>query len=479
MGCGSSQDEANVVRRTSSISKGAKITSDLFIKINDGSISEFYDVKQTLGEGAFGCVKLVIHKQTQTKRAMKQMNKSGIIVENQKQLFSELDILKTLDHPNIIKIHELFQDQYHYYLITEFCEGGELFDRLSAERVFTEKNAAEYMKQLLSAVSYCHEKGIVHRDIKLENLLLESKRNDANLKVIDFGTSRKVNSDEKMDMKIGTIYYIAPEVLKQSYDNKCDVWSCGVILYILLCGYPPFNGDDMTIKKKILEGKCEFDDQEWKNISQDAKSLILKMLTPDPKNRITSYQALQDPWIQSKAPNLPINSNILGNLQRFYSTSKIKDAIKLFIITQAMTLKEKEELQKQFRAMDINNDGTLSREELMNLYSKKNDKEKAKQIVDDIFDSVDLDHSGKVEFTEFLMAATQKEKLNSQQKLMSVFKMFDKDGDGKISRLELQTIMSGMKIDDEEWKKILEECDRDKDGEINLNELIVMMQNIK
>jgi calcium-dependent protein kinase len=153
-----------------------------------------------------------------------------------------MSILKQLDHPNILKLLEIYDWRNYYYLITEMCDGGELFDKIRALRHFTEKDAAQVMKSILSAVVYMHKLGIVHRDLKPENMLYVDKSPTSNIKLIDFGTARKIQSGKKLTKPIGTAYYIAPEVINKDYDEKCDVWSCGVILYILLCGYPPFRG---------------------------------------------------------------------------------------------------------------------------------------------------------------------------------------------------------------------------------------------
>ena len=170
-----------------------------------------------------------------------------------------MEILKNLDHPNIVKLYELYQDEKFYYLITEFLPGGELFDRIQQSKHFSESKAAKLMRQVMSAVAYCHEKSIVHRDLKPENIIFINKDENSDLKVIDFGTSRSFKADEKMKKRLGTPYYIAPEVLKREYNEKCDIWSCGVILYILLAGYPPFNGkSEQDIFKKILIGKVTF-----------------------------------------------------------------------------------------------------------------------------------------------------------------------------------------------------------------------------
>lgn len=180
---------------------------------------------------------------------------------------------------------------------------------------FSEKEAAEYLKQIIWAVYYCHQKNIVHRDLKPENILFESKKPTANLKVIDFGTSRKFDSQKKLTKRLGTPYYIAPEVLMKNYDEKCDIWSCGVILYILLCGYPPFNGpDEDSILKAVKEGNFSFDEADWGQISQDAKILIKKMLQKDPKKRISAREVYEDPWIQKNSLKNQLNTRVLQNM---------------------------------------------------------------------------------------------------------------------------------------------------------------------
>lgn len=183
-----------------------------------------------------------------------------------------------LDHPNIVKLYEIYQDQKNIYLITEYLEGGEVFDLILKTKHFNENIAAKIMKQLLSAVAYCHNKQIVHRDLKPENLLLV-KPDSFDIKVIDFGLSRTFTPEKNMYSKMGTPFYIAPEVLKKKYNEKCDIWSCGVILYILLCGNPPFNGkNDQAIFDSIALGYVSFQGVEWKNVSNQAKIFIKKLL---------------------------------------------------------------------------------------------------------------------------------------------------------------------------------------------------------
>ena len=246
------------------------------------------------------------------------IKKSSMKSDAKQELITEVSILKSLDHPNIVKLIEIYEDDRYYYLIQEYCSGSELFDKIQEFHSFSERQAAEYLRQILSAIHYCHEKGIVHRDLKPENLLLESKKPGAQLKVIDFGVSMKYKKGEKMHEKFGTPYYIAPEVLMRNYDEKCDIWSCGVILYILLCGYPPFNGPtDVEIMKSVKAGKFTFDDPDWKNISKEAKSLISKMLTYNPAKRLTAKGCLDDNWMKMSTSSGTLNSSILKNMTQF------------------------------------------------------------------------------------------------------------------------------------------------------------------
>jgi calcium-dependent protein kinase len=410
-------------------------------------------------------------------RAMKSIKKKSILKEEEERMFAEMNILKDLDHPNILKLFELYQDENNYYLITEYCNGGELFEKIKNMNSFTEKMAAEYMKQILSAVVYCHTKNIVHRDLKPENLLLDSKKPNASIKVIDFGTSRKFSSTKKMSKRLGTPYYIAPEVLDQNYDEKCDVWSCGVILYILLCGYPPFGGStENEILNKVKSGKFKFDDDDWSGISMDAKNLIKKMLTYNAKERISALEALNDKWIQANACQNTLNIKVLSNLSGFHAKNKLKQAILSFIATQVVSQVDKEDLQKAFKALDKDSDGKLTRDELIEGYMKLfNNKTLAEEEVDKIIKEVDHNMSGSVDFTEFIMASMAKEKLLSKTRIEQAFKMFDLDGNGFISKSEIETILGGAEMDELTWKNMLDDCDTNKDGQISQTEFIDLL----
>jgi calcium-dependent protein kinase len=465
--------------RTSSAENNAKINvaHNIFVSLKKGLITDYYKVGKTLGEGAYGKVYQVQHRTTGLIRAMKAIKKKSVLKEEQEKLFSEVSILKDLDHPNIVKLYELYQDEGYYYLITEFCTGGEFFDRIQAMHSFTEKIAADYMKQILSAVVYCHDKNIVHRDLKPENLLLDSKSLDARLKVIDFGTSKKFVSGAKMNQKFGTAYYIAPEVLNKDYDEKCDIWSCGVILYILLCGYPPFGGaNDRDILNKVKIGKYKFDEDDWGKISYDAKNLIRKMLTFNPADRISAREALNDKWIQNNTIGAPLNQKALRNLADFSSRNKLKQAILTFIVTQMTSQSEKDELQKTFQTLDRDSNGVLTKDELIEGYKKVFAERANPELeVQRIIEEVDINNSGQIDFTEFIIATMNKEKLLTQNKLEQAFHLFDQDGDGFITRFELANVMGGIELDDAQWKSLVEECDTNKDGKISKEEFMDLL----
>lgn len=239
-----------------------------------------------------------------------------------KSLYIFICSYKHKDHPHIVKLYEFYSDDKYFYLVTELIEGGELFDEIQRQKFFSEEVAANIISQLLSAIVYCHERHIVHRDLKPENVLMaNSSGGKFCIKVIDFGTAQIFKKNSKLRTTTGTAYYIAPEVLMRSYDEKCDVWSVGVILYILLSGSPPFNGNnDDEIIKAVKKAKFNFSSSIWNDISIEAKDLITKMLRYPSTNRISAQEAYAHPWIKKKKFNQlkPETASVLmSNLKSF------------------------------------------------------------------------------------------------------------------------------------------------------------------
>ena len=248
---------------------------------------------------------------------------------------NEAEILRKVDHPNIIKLYEIFEDKKYYYIIMEFLTGGELFEKITDEEFygdFTEKDAAMIIQQVFRGINYWHSNNIVHRDLKPENLLLESTvshedlggKKTMKIKIIDFGSAQEfeVGGKKKMEERYGTPYYIAPDVLNKSYNEKWDIWSLGVILYILLVGYPPFNGsDDKKIIEAVKKGKYTLDEPEWDDVSEEAVDLVKRWLTYDPDKRISASEALEHSWSKKFAKvdkvKKSLASKALNNLNNF------------------------------------------------------------------------------------------------------------------------------------------------------------------
>lgn len=259
------------------------------------------------------------------------------------------------------------------------------------------------------------------------------------------------------------------------------MWSCGVITYIMLCGYPPFHGDsDDDILKKIQSGKFQFEGPSyakiWTKISSEAKDMISKMLTLDHNKRPSALEILQHPWIVKNVHKDPLDVEVLSTLAKFSAKNKLKQAILEFIALFITTEQERQKLEESFRALDKDNNGVLSFDELVEGYSQVyGNVEVAKQLATNIMVEADLNQSGQIDYTEFLVAAMQRDKLLSSEKVKQAFKKFDRNGDGFIERSELSAVLGGIEIDEEQWKLIIADCDTDKDGRISYDEFTALL----
>ena len=439
------------------------IKKENLISHKTGNISKEYTLGKVLGKGSFGMVRLAIHKPTKQVRAIKILKKAEVKMEN---LINEISILSKLSHPSIMQIFEIFEDNINVYIVSEYCKGGELFDIISQKGSFTEKEACIVMKQLMSAICYSHQNGIVHRDLKPENILMDNDTDDLAIKIIDWGCAKTLKKKEKLHQADGTSYYIAPEVLRGDYDEKCDIWACGVIFYILLCGYPPFNGDsDEEIYEAVLKGDFEFPDEEWDSVSENAKLLIKKMLNKNPKKRLSALDSLKDVWfkknLEKEETDKKLAKNVLSNMRKFKKNRKLEKATISFIINQLILKDERSELEKQFKEWDTNGDGVLSREEIIKGYKKTYGKVDENEI-DNMIKSIDLDGNGVIDYNEFLSCSMNKDKILRNENLELCFKAFDLDNSGKISLNEIYAIFKrGAKEgeDLEAFKEMINDAD--------------------
>lgn len=489
MGCSVAKSQAAGIltpplREDRQALEGLKITAGLFVTENEHEFAQIYEMGKTLGTGGFGDVKKCTHKESGAERAVKIFRKD-LIPQDQLEsgsFFQEIEILRSLDHPNIVKVFEFFEDTKRVFIVMELCRGGELFAQLVQRSRFDESQAAYVMKQVLSAVTYLHSRGIIHRDLKPENILLEEAGDDLNIKLVDFGTATFYNRKKRLTGKMGTAYYVAPEVLVGSYDEKCDVWSSGVIIYIMLCGRPPFEGSNTgEILDKVVQRSFTTVGPPWDLISKEALDLINRMLAPV-DTRITALAALSHPWIrnfaESKSPQPDLVIAVMSNMRAFTSRTKLKDAVLTFLATQSLTLQDTKELRDVFRTIDKNGDGKLSQEELFNKYKETMGVAEAREQVERIMKEVDTDRNGFIDYTEFLKASLDQRKLLSKQNLSEAFGLFDQDASGTISAQEVRKVLErGNMMQEEVWTQIIQEVDVNGDGEIDLKEFELLLMS--
>ena len=479
-----------------------KVTIDTNLLVTKGTNNPNDNYKRTkiLGQGSFGIVYLVKHKQLNCYFAMKVIKKNNKNEKEEQTLMNEINILRKMDHPNIVKINDFYTTKTEYILVTEYCPEGELFYEIKNFAPFNEALTGWYMKQILSAVCYCHKLKIIHRDLKPENILIYQKNKNGfnTIKIIDFGTAIIFNKNKYDKSLTGSVYYISPEVLSKnrSYSEKCDVWSCGIIMYILLTGLPPFNGEnDEEIMTKIMNGKFDMNKYPWPIISSQAKDLIKRLLEFDCNKRITAEEALQHPWFESKQVKSEDNAGLfkiknpnklLNNLINYRSDNVLKCAILAYLVHNNIQLNQVHEAIKLFNKIDKNGDGQISREELykgLENFLKLSGKE-LQDKVNIIFNNIDTDHNGYIEYEEFIRAAVDKEYFLSDNFLRFAFDYFDRDKNGQISFDEIKQIFyqnDKNKHNSEAQKQLqksFEEMDINGDGILSFEEFVEMTKKI-
>ena len=475
--------------------KSLKFNKESFVSIYKGDITHFYEIIKKIGEGGYGKIYKVKNKESGDIRAMKQIMKSKI--PDIEKFQNEIKILSMVDHPNIVRLFEVIEDDKYFNLFQELCTGGELLSKV--KKPLKEKEIAKIFKQIMSAIAYCHEKGIVHRDMKLENILFATESEDSPIKIIDFGLSvllgkkETKNENETVDLKkygfkrmttkVGTIYYMSPEVIKGNYDEKCDIWACGVILYTLLSGYPPFNGQtDKDIYNMISKMNFDFEQPVWKNVSKYAKELIKKMLSPA-KSRYTAEEVLNSKWLSVKTKKNDEKTNYYldyTHIEKYKSYSKFKQVILTFIASR-LSSEDSDKIRNIFCCIDESQKGFITYEDFSNylinecnideISNKQNEIKKA-------FRSVDIDQNNAIDYTEFLAANIEETIYLKEEKLKEAFRQFDLDDIGYIKKDDIIRVLKLDNLEDKDKiaNKIIEENDFDKDGKINFTDFTTAMK---
>ena len=482
----SSPDDKKKKRSTlKELSRLANISKDIKIKnlitLINSKPEDNYKIVSKLGKGSFGSVYKVKHKISGEIRAMKIIKNTSVDdkvgVENAKFL-KEIQVLKELDHPNIIKIFEYYVDNKNHYIITELLTGGELYDN--------EKTAAFIMRQILSALNYLHSKGIVHRDIKPENILVQKidkkeNQDEIYIKLIDFGASNFFKENEILKLKVGSPYYIAPEVLNKNYNEKCDIWSAGVVLYVMLTGKFPFVGQtSQKLFESIKTGKYRTEGKEWEAISLEAKELIGKMLELDKNKRISASECLKSEFLSildTKKEMPDMLPSVFTNIFKLNAREKIQQATIRIIVHNIQHNENIEKLRDIFDLLDINKDGQLTYSEIKQAFKKIfPDNYITEEKMNIILEKLDEDNDGVISYEEFLRVTINEKILLEKNNLRLAFDKFDLNKDGKLSKDELLNVLdkgASDYVDD-----LLNLIDKNKDGYISFDEFCHLMNKV-
>ncbi|KAG6481478.1 calcium-dependent protein kinase 2-like [Zingiber officinale] len=439
-----------------------------------------YSLGKELGRGQFGVTHLCTHKATGERLACKTIAKRKLTnKEDIEDVRREVQIMYHLSgQPNIVELKGAYEDKQSVHLVMELCSGGELFDRIIAKGHYTERAAASLLRVIVQIVHTFHSMGVIHRDLKPENFLLLSKDEDAPLKATDFGLSVFFKQGEVFKDIVGSAYYIAPEVLKRRYGPEADIWSIGVMLYIFLCGVPPFWAEsEQGIFNAILRGQIDFTSDPWPKISPSAKDLVRKMLNLDPKQRLTAVEVLNHPWIKEdgEAPDTPLDNAVINRLKQFRAMNQFKKAA-LRVIAGCLSEEEIQGLKEMFKSMDSDNSGTITFEELKQGLAKQGTK-LSEYEVKQLMEAADADGNGTIDYEEFITATVHMNRMDREEHLYTAFQYFDKDNSGYITREELEQALKekGM-YDEAEIKCVIDEADVDNDGNINYDEFVAMMR---
>ncbi|XP_074316978.1 calcium-dependent protein kinase 30-like [Silene latifolia] len=449
---------------------------------NDPKISDKYVIGRELGRGEFGVTSLCIDRETKLKFAVKSISKiklrTAVDVEDVRR---EVDIMSKMPvHPNIVRLKAVYEDNEAVHLVMELCEGGELFNRIVARGHYSERAAATVVKTVAEVVRMCHTNGVIHRDLKPENFLFANKKENAPLKAIDFGLSVFFRPGEKFTEIVGSPYYMAPEVLKRYYGPEVDIWSAGVILYILLCGVPPFYAEtERGVALAILRGRVDFKRKPWPQISDNAKNLVKQMLEPDPMKRLTAQQVLEHPWIQNakQTSNVPLGDIVRSRLKQFAGMNRFKKKA-LRVIAEHLSVEQVEIMRDMFTLMDVESNGKITYNELRTGL-KKVGSQLGDAEIKLLMEVGDVDRDGYLDYGEFVAVTIHLQKIENDEHFQKAFMYFDKDGSGYIELAELRDglVDESGDTDSEVLREIMREVDTDKDGRISYEEFVAMMKS--
>eukprot|EP00559_Dactyliosolen_fragilissimus_P001311 CAMPEP_0184866690 /NCGR_PEP_ID=MMETSP0580-20130426/23314_1 /TAXON_ID=1118495 /ORGANISM="Dactyliosolen fragilissimus" /LENGTH=497 /DNA_ID=CAMNT_0027366505 /DNA_START=167 /DNA_END=1660 /DNA_ORIENTATION=- len=415
---------------------------------------------------------IVVDKSRKTTFAMKSIILSRVTPEYIDELRNEVEVLKSLDHPNIVRAYEVYEDKRNIYVVMEYCSGGDLHTRAP----YTESEAAKIIGKTISALTYMHERNIVHRDLKFENIMFESRHPNAEINLIDFGLSKKCKEKgEIMKEGYGTIYTMAPQVLTGAYSSKADLWSIGVITYMLISGKRPFPSRNRKIlMQQIFQVDYSFDSYTWNEASNESQDFIRALLVFSEEDRMDGRQALSHKWLNQEFPlseRVPDDKVMTDISEKLAQYSKEREFMKIakMVVAHKSTNDDIKELKKAFDAIDTANEGTIELSEFVACMKKLNkftDKE-----IKSLFSQIDSDNDGYINYTEFLAATLDTHGRIEEERLANAFDRLDSDDTGFISEKNLREFL-GKDYSDDKFKTFLKEADHDDDGKISFDDFL-------
>eukprot|EP00586_Coscinodiscus_wailesii_P001329 CAMPEP_0172488470 /NCGR_PEP_ID=MMETSP1066-20121228/17993_1 /TAXON_ID=671091 /ORGANISM="Coscinodiscus wailesii, Strain CCMP2513" /LENGTH=527 /DNA_ID=CAMNT_0013255701 /DNA_START=77 /DNA_END=1660 /DNA_ORIENTATION=- len=408
--------------------------------------------------------------------AMKTIQLSRLSDEFIEEFRNEIDILKTLDHPNIVKAYDVFERKRQIFMIMEYCSGGDLYQRVP----YTESQAAKVIKCLLSAIAYMHSKGVAHRDLKFENVMFESEKPNAEIKLIDFGLSKKFGRNETMSEGVGTIYSMAPEVFQRKYTNKVDIWSIGVLSYMLLYNKRPFKNQKNRKEqiKIIMKGEYKFPKSDC---SPEAKKFIKTLIVVDPEQRSTAESALENKWFRQQGGNIDpkpqesVVRDVGESLSLYRGQSAFKKMVNM-VIAHKLSFDEIYDLRTVFEKYDSSFDGQISLIEFTEATCERSGC--SREDAEELFNGIDVNRDGYVNYTEFIAAALEARGHIEVEKVAEAFDRLDRGNTGYITEKDLRKIL-GTDYTHEKIQEFMKEVDVDKDGRISYNEFLLLFKSEK
>lgn len=436
-------------------------------------VDDDYQVaKKVLGRGYSGLVRMATSRTFPTGQrfAVKALELSKGGGKQNAHLESEVEIFLSMDHPHITRLYDVYKSEADMHLVMECMEGGELLRRVMEVKRFPERDAADALWQMLLAANYLHARGIVHRDLKLENFLYDGK-GSSHIKLIDFGFSKRWDPKKRMRTCCGTLAYIAPEVLRKSYGSQCDLWSLGVIAFALLSGCMPFHGPDSVLTHNIRKGHYEMKPAKWKTVSENAVQFVQSLMQVNPDKRLTAQKALGHAWLGIR----PLNQNPVGGevdhlvvdaLRQFGQLSRFKRCC-MVVMAWCLSNSERAKVRQQFISLDLNHEGTITlaefRESLIGKFNLPDDEAVR------IYTALGANNNGEICYSTFLAAMVSARIEMHKTLVRAAFRRLEAEEGGFMTMDSLQQAV-GEKFEGESVEVLFRDADMHKCGKISFEQ---------